>query len=150
MTGLRSLPLDELVATLVSEHAKMKEELSLARTRILAEDFAGAKHALTDVVGTFRQHIADEEGQILRLLIEVYGKEGAQEAITIFRQHRPIYALMQAVEELSQLAAEELAERQAELMELLGSHAFSEERTVFPRALSARKTGPGGSRTQQV
>jgi len=144
LTALRSLPLNELVALLVSEHAKMKEGVSSARARILVKDFEGAKTALAEVAATFRQHIADEEGQILRLLIEAYGKEGAEEAIRVFRQHRPIYALMQAVEGFSQLKAEELSIREAQLVELLGEHAFTEEKMVFPDALSASKEEADG------
>ena len=142
MTTLRRLPLDELVATLVAEHAKMKDGISRTRNAMLTGNFARAKESMSAVVGTFRQHIADEEGQILRLLIEAYGRGGAEDALGVFRQHRPIYALMEALEGLSRLAPLELQARGAELAALLDDHAFSEENRIFPRALAV-----GGAKT---
>jgi hypothetical protein len=137
LTAPRGLPLAELVAVLVSEHAKMKDGLSRARGEILEGNFAGASEALAEVDSMFKQHIADEEGQILRLLFDVYGKKGAGDAIEVFRQHRPIYAMMKAVEGLSLLSPEELSTRGEELSKLLSEHAFAEESRVFQRALTA-------------
>jgi hypothetical protein len=102
------------------------------------------------VAATFRQHIADEEGQVLRLLIEAYGKEGAEEAIKVFRQHRPIYALMQTVEKFSELEAQELSLREAQLTELLGDHALTEEKRIFPGAISASRVKPDVPRSPPV
>ena len=142
MTALRSLPVDELVAVLVSEHAKMKDGLGRVRAAAMAGDFPDAKKALKEVEGVFRQHIADEEGQVLRLLIGVYGRKGAEGAIEVFRQHRPIYALMESIERLSSLPREELAAEQDELISLFEGHAASEEKSVFPRAVSAADNRP--------
>ena len=105
-----------------------------------AKDCEEAKEVLAEVEGIFKQHIADEEGQVLRLLIETYGRDGAEEEIRVFRQHRPIYALLQRVQSLSRLPPEELSSRGDELRKLLEDHTLAEERRVFPRALS---TGEG-------
>ncbi len=135
---LRSMPLDQLVSTLVSEHAKIKSGLVEARHALDAKEYARAKEALAEVERTFRQHIVDEEGQILRILIEVYGREGAESAIAVFRQHRPINALMEAVGRFASLSPEELSRNEDELLELLDDHTMAEESRVFPAVLSAR------------
>jgi len=121
----------------------MKDGLSKALGKITAGDYTGAREALTEVDSTFKQHIADEEGQILKLLIGVYGKKEAEDAIEVFRQHRPIYTLMKAVESLSRLPSEELSSRGDELGRLLVDHTLAEERRVFPRALAAKGTRAG-------
>jgi hypothetical protein len=139
MVSPRRLPLGELVAVLVSEHAKIVGGLARARDDILAGDPVGARKELTEVVCTFKQHIADEEGQILSLLLDAYGKEGSEDAVRVFQQHRPIYALLRAVDAFSQLPTEKLSTSGAELARLLDDHTRAEEERVFPRALEARR-----------
>lgn len=99
-------------------------------------DYSSSAMTLERLDRLFRQHIADEEAQVLRFLIGAYGVKGANEAILVFRQHRPIYLLMTEVKELVSLSPEELASNEAKLKSMLETHARTEETDVFPMALS--------------
>ena len=131
----RQMEVDALVKVLVGEHRAMKEGLQKAREAAGRKDFVAAQAEFAKLDHIFRQHIADEEATILRLLIRDSGVEGAAEEIRIFQQHRPIYQLMKRVAELSK-SPEGLLASQAELDELLELHAQAEEARVYPRARS--------------
>jgi len=138
MDALRRMELDDLVSLLVSEHEQMRRGLGTVKDAIRSKDYISAAKELTGLDEVFRQHIADEEGQILRLLIDALGVKGADDAIKVFRQHRPIYALMETVKKLASLQPDELEKKQDELQVLFERHTALEEGGVFPRALSAR------------
>lgn len=135
------MKLEDLVAVLVAEHAEMKAGLESLRSALGAKDYAAAKARLAEVKTIFTRHIADEEAQVLRVLIDSYGVKGADEAIMVFRQHRPMYALMEAIERFATLSPAELESKEEELKELFGKHTKAEEERVFPWALSARRSG---------
>ncbi|MDG6901831.1 MAG: hypothetical protein JRM80_07710 [Nitrososphaerota archaeon] len=124
---------------LVEEHVIMKDGLRRVKEATERRDFRSASLVLKELDMIFRQHIADEEFQILGLLIERLGVEGAAEEIKIFQQHRPIYQLMKRVTELAATPAIELEAVQAELTTLLDRHTAAEERQVFPKATSLRQ-----------
>ncbi len=126
----------ELVSLLVSEHNQIKEELVKLRSVLASENFAEAGQILAGLKGVFREHIADEEAQVLRLLIDAYGVEGAEDAIVVFRQHRPIYRLMEAAERFSSMSEEEVEANRTKLKDLLDEHTKAEEDKVFPWAVS--------------
>jgi hemerythrin-like domain-containing protein len=147
MTSVRALPLDLLISTLVSEHLEIKNCLLNVRRAIKSSDFEGAKADLANVDKLFRQHIADEEGTILRLFIGTLGRKGSEEAIRIFQQHRPIYQLMESIKRFSELPTVELEKRQDDLMELLDRHTGAEERDIFPEAQSLGPTSGRAGRT---
>jgi hypothetical protein len=135
----RDLPLEELVRTLVEEHGKMKDLLQQAKAAAEGGNFGELSEKLRLLDPIFKQHIADEEGQILRLLIEVLGVKGAQDEIRVFQQHRPIYSLMLTVSELAAKNPADLPSEEARLNRLFDEHATAEESRVFPRAL---RVGP--------
>ena len=138
----RQMDFESLIKVLAEEHAVM--EAGLARIELSAGrlDFAGVAATLAELDPIFRQHIADEESQILRLLIRELGVTGAEEEIKVFQQHRPIHKLMLIVAELAAKSAGELAGDQRQLNELFLEHASMEERGVFPKALGIyRKQG---------
>ena len=135
----RRMEFEELVSVLVAEHGKMKTGLEEVRLAVSRKDFSSATRILGELDVLFKQHIADEEAQVLRLLIDAYGIEGADDAIKVFRQHRPIYDLMDQVKKLASLSTEELASDEARLKRLLDEHTFAEEARVFPRALSTHR-----------
>ncbi len=136
----RRLPLDELVALLVSEHAQMLKGLNDLKESLGSKDYPGAKSDLERVEKVFRQHIADEESQVLKVLIDAYGVKGADEAIQVFRQHRPIYTLMEELRKYSVMTPDQLSKNQAELTALLQRHTKAEEERIFPWALSSRSS----------
>jgi len=131
----RRLELEALIRVLVEEHTRMKEGLGQVRASVARRDFASASLALKGLESVFRQHIADEEAQVLRLLIDRMGVKGASEEIKVFQQHRPIYQLMQKVKELSALSAPELEANQTRLAALFDDHTLAEEQRVFPKAI---------------
>jgi hypothetical protein len=137
----RGMEVGALVKVLVEEHKVMKKGLLRARDAARAGDFGGATQALRDVVPVFRQHIADEEAQILGLLVRRLGAKGAEEEIAVFRQHRPIYALMVKIGELAASSSAELEGRQEELEKMFEDHASLEETRVFPKAASLSAAG---------
>lgn len=130
------MELEDLISVLVAEHGKMKRDLEAVQQAVSKKEFASASRTLRALDDMFKQHIADEEAQVLRLLIEVYGVKGAEDAIMVFRQHRPIYDLMEEVKKLASLTPEELASSEERLRRLLDEHTFAEESRVFPKAVS--------------
>jgi len=133
------MELDELVSVLIAEHAKMKEDLTQVRQATFNKDFASASRILKELDQMFRQHIADEEAQVLRILLDAYGVEGSEEAIVVFRQHRPIYELVEEVKKLASLPVGELAGDEGRLWRLFEDHTLAEESRIFPKAIQTFK-----------
>ena len=140
----RKMNLEALVAMLVGEHALMGEGLVRAREAASRNNYEAVRTELKKLDPVFRQHIADEESQILGLLIEKLGAKGAAKEIKVFQQHRPIYQLMKKVNELASMSASELEANQAELKDLFDRHTRAEEERVFSRvrSLSAGPAAP--------
>jgi len=142
----RNLGFGELITVLVSEHAAMRAGLEKAKEAASRHDFRVVGFELRKLDPLFRQHITDEESQVLRLLVGTIGKERAAEEIRVFQQHRPIFALMQKASELATLSSDELEAKQEELSALFEEHALAEQARVFPKALSLA----GGGSTEEV
>jgi len=132
----RRLAFDNLISVLISEHEEIERKLTELKKSIETKDFTYAATILKDLDQLFRQHITDEEAQVLRILIEAYGVKGAASAIAVFRQHRPIYRLIQEVGRLTSLPPERLATNVTKLRALLVEHTQAEETHIFPNALS--------------
>ena len=139
----RRVGFEELISVLIAEHVEIRKELARLKGSVEGQEFSSATEILGELDRLFRQHIADEEAQVLRLLIEAYGVRGADEAIVIFRQHRPIYQLMEEVKKLASLSSEELALNEASLRDMLEKHTQAEESRVFPKALSTYRERRG-------
>jgi len=123
----------------------MKEGLLKMKDATERKDFKELSQILKQLDPVFRQHIADEEAQILRLLVAELGREGAEAEIKVFQQHRPIYRLMRTIAELAPKGADDLETEQAKLGELFEDHASAEEQRVFPRALGLTTGDSGGA-----
>ena len=132
----RKMDVEVLVETLVKEHAVMRESFERAKGAAARGDLRAVSAELRGIDPVFRQHVADEEAQILGLLVRELGREGAAEAIRVFQQHRPIYQLMLKVRDLAARPSEALRESEAELAELFELHTRSEESWLFPKAAS--------------
>ena len=141
----RRIGFEELISVLIAEHAEIREKLANLEKSVESREFPSAAEILRELDSLFRQHIADEEAQVLRMLIDAYGVRGADEAITVFRQHRPIYRLMEEVKKLASLSPEELVTNEAKLKSMLEEHTQAEEARVFPKALSTFRR-EGGKR----
>jgi len=148
----RQLEFETLIAVLAEEHREMEVELSKMKEASGRHDFAAIASSLKELDPVFRQHIADEESQILRMLMAELGVKGAEDEIKVFQQHRPIYRLMQLVAELATKSAAELANDQRRLNELFLEHTSMEEHRVFPKALGIyrkRRRRQASMRTQR-
>jgi hemerythrin-like domain-containing protein len=135
----RRISFDELISVLIGEHVEMREKMARLEESVERREYSSAAEILGELDRLFRQHIADEEAQVLRLLIDAYGVKGADEAIMVFRQHRPIYRLIEEVRKLASLSPKELVVNEANLKSLLIEHTEAEEARVFPKALSTFK-----------
>jgi hypothetical protein len=134
---------ESLVRVLTEEHRVMEAGLARMKEAATEGDFDGVAATLEELDPVFRQHIADEESQILRLLIGELGVGGAEAEIRVFQQHRPIYRMMQLVAELASRSAAELSADQRRLNDLFLEHTSLEEKGVFPRALGAFRERQG-------
>jgi hypothetical protein len=134
----RRLDFTALVGVLVEEHSMMRKGLDEVKELARRRDFEGVRRVLDELDPVFRQHIADEEAQILGLLIDKLGVKGAESEILVFRQHRPIYQLMKKLDELAAMSSVDLEKNQVDLQRLFDEHAIAEESRVFPRAMSVR------------
>lgn len=132
----RKMALEELIRTLLDEHAAMKEGIRKGDEAVQKRDFQSLARTLRELDPLFRQHIVDEESTILRMLVAQLGVKGAEEEIRVFQQHRPIYQLMRKVADFASMSGAELEENQEALKDLFDRHAEAEERRVFPRAAS--------------
>lgn len=141
----RRIGFEELISVLIAEHTEIREKLANLEKSVESREFSSAAEILRELDDLFRQHIADEEAHVLRLLIEAYGVKGADEAIVVFRQHRPIHRLMLEVKKLASLSPEELVMNEAKLKSMLEEHTKAEEARVFPKALSTFRR-EGGKR----
>jgi len=129
----------KLIDVLVEEHALMRQGMEKAKAAAEARDFEGVRRALQEVDSVFKQHIADEEAQILGLLIGKLGVKGAESEIEVFRQHRPIYELMNKIGKLAGESSAQLEGSQSELDRLFEEHTNLEETRVFPKAVALGK-----------
>jgi len=139
----RQMDFESLIRVLAEEHRVMETGLLRMEQAAGRGDFAEVAAALAELEPIFRQHIADEESQILRLLIGELGVTGAEDEIKVFQQHRPIHRLMQLIAELAAKSATELAEDQRQLKELFREHTSMEEQGVFPKALGIYRNQRG-------
>ena len=133
----RQMDFESLIRVLAEEHRVMAAALARMEEAATEGDFDGIAETLRELDSVFRQHIADEESQILRLLIEELGVRGAEAEIKVFQQHRPIYKLMQLISELAPKSAPDLKADQRLLNDLFLEHTSLEEQGVFPKALRA-------------
>jgi hemerythrin-like domain-containing protein len=81
------------------------------------------------------QHIVDEENVLLKLFIDAYRREGADEAINVFQQHRTMHKLADAIADKALTSPEDLGSMPSDFDKLVRSHFEAEEEHIFPWAL---------------
>ena len=87
---------------------------------------------------SLRQHIVDEEAQVLKRLISARGRDGADSDIKTMQQHRRIHRQIQAVQERLPSWSDPDVSVYVELDRLVRDHLKKEELDVYPRALGKR------------
>ncbi len=144
----RKLEFGELLSVLMEEHVEVKQRMKYLQNAQDKGDYEGMARISRELTEILRQHIIDEESRILRILIGAYGRLGAGKAISVFRQHRPIFKLLQ---DISMATAPELrAWLRSELEELLLGHCEVEEKKIFPWALKTYRESIGVAGTAKM
>lgn len=139
----RPLEFPDLVAALTREHGELRRRFKDINAALDAGNRLRASALTRDLCDDLRQHIIDEEARVLRLLIDTYGRQGAGEAIKVFQKHRPIRAVIKAMEQIPPKTPEALRQRTDELERLLLGHLVEEEERVFPWALETYERTKG-------
>ncbi|MDW8092077.1 MAG: hemerythrin domain-containing protein [Nitrososphaerota archaeon] len=135
----RALDLEDLIEVLLKEH----EEVRALLKRINALLQNGRYGELAEELNKFKpyldQHVIDEEASVLKVLIDTYGREGADRFIRVFQEHREIHRLLQDMRRIAVETPERLAELKTEFSRVLERHFMAEESDVFPSALRVMK-----------
>ncbi len=134
MVRPRSLDLLDLLSLLVREHSDFRMNLKALRQALDGPDYMKAADLITRLKDELRQHIIDEEARILKVLIDAHGREGAQEAIKTFQEHRTIYRLVEELEKPASRIPQVLSSKIEDLAGLLETHIKAEEGHIFPWA----------------
>jgi hypothetical protein len=82
---------------------------------------------------------------LLKLLIDTYGRVGADDPIKVFQQHRTMHRLTDAISKGALTTPEDTGSIAVELDKLVRSHFKAEEERIFPSALKAHRGGGQGS-----
>ena len=134
----RPLELDRLVSTLIAEHGQIRRQIDDIGATLKAGKLVRAGDLLDGLDRSLRQHIVDEEAQVLKRLISARGRDGADSDIKTMQQHRRIHRQIQAVQERLPSWSDPDVSVYVELDRLVRDHLKKEEQEVFPRALGKR------------
>ncbi len=105
--------------------------MSVELTNAIAEeDYVTGAGLLQEFNPYLRQHIIDEEARVLKLLLEAYGRQGAEEAIKVFQQHKRIHNAIEEMRSLASTSPSLLVGKRAALDCLLD--CFGKEEPNFP------------------
>lgn len=130
---------EELIPLLEREHNALLETLKLLEEAIFRKDAKAAWGIVDGIDETLVQHMIDEEANLLKTLIQVFGKEGSMESIEIFREHVDIDAM---IREMKKSIADVRTDQErllSDLGTLLSAHFRKEHEKVFPCALEASR-----------
>jgi len=135
----RKLGLEELTAVFSREHQGQRKRLDNLVSSFDEKDYATGAEIARELDSSIVQHIVDEENVLLKLFIDVLGREGADDAITVFQQHRMIHKLTDVIARRATASPEGLASTPSELDKLARSHFGAEEERIFPWALDIQR-----------
>lgn len=142
----RRLELEELIVLLSQEHQEQRKRLSELADVLEKKDYARGAELAMEFDNSTVQHIVDEENVLLKLLIDTYGRKGADDAIKVFQQHRTMHRLADTISEKAMNSPEELGSMPSEFDRLVRTHFDAEEKRIFPWALQTyqgiRKNDP--------
>lgn len=131
----RELELEELLKILVEEHGRVKSLFNKLNALLQEGRYVEAAEELDNFKPYLDQHIIDEEATVLKVLLDAYGRKGAERAIKVFQEHREIHQLISEMRSVASSSPERLAEKRDRLGVVLERHFRAEEEEVFPWAL---------------
>jgi hemerythrin-like domain-containing protein len=146
----RQLELKDLISLLSQEHQQQRKRLTDLADVLAEEDYLSVARLVGEFDNSSIQHIVDEENVLLKLLIDAYGRLGADDAIKVFQQHRTMHKLTDAISKGALTTPEDLGSIAFEFDKLVRSHFKAEEERIFPWALKAQSGREQGSKGTSV
>ena len=131
----RQLEVDELITVLTKEHEQLRIRLAHPSDALKKGDYADVARLVSEFDNSTLQHIVDEENVLLKLFIDAYGREGADDAIKVFHQHRTMHKLAGAISRTALTSPKELGSTLTDFEKLVRSHFEAEEERIFPWAI---------------
>ncbi len=128
---------DAFVSELVRTHGEIRAQMSQIEKAVERGDHPAALTTLRALGESLDRHIVDEEARVLKVLIDVHGREGASDAIKTMQQHRRVHQLVKDLADSLSTAPKAAPERRSELDRVLREHLEAEERRIFPWAVEA-------------
>jgi len=139
----RQLTLEQLILVLSGEHQDQGRRLTDLMDVLAKKDYARAAHLSREFDNLSIQHIVDEENVLLKLFIDAYGRNGADDAIKVFQQHRTMHKLADTISKTALTMPEKLGSIPSDFDKLVRSHFVAEEGRIFPWALKIHKAAQG-------
>ncbi|MEM0134338.1 MAG: hemerythrin domain-containing protein [Thermoplasmatales archaeon] len=132
----RELPVKELIEKLKEEHANLPGIIDDAIITYKTGNLSGAFPVIAEVRETLSQHTIDEEGVLLKILIDKIGKEASEPYIKILQDHTKIMKLVEQSVESTYTGWTETENNLNLLKETLAEHHRQEEKELFPKVVS--------------
>lgn len=132
----REIPIRDLIEKLKEEHASLPETIDDAIITYKTGNLSGAFPVIADVRETLSQHIIDEEGTVLKFLIEKIGEEASGPYIKILQEHPEISKQVEKSVESTYTGWIETEPDLLALKQMLQDHHKKEEEEFFPKVIS--------------
>ena len=132
----REMPIRELIEKLKEEHAALPGIIDDAIITYKTGNLSGAFPVIAEVRETLSQHIIDEEGILLKFLIDKMGKEASEPYIKILQDHLKIMKLVEQSVESTYTGWTETENDLNTLKETLAEHHKQEEDVLYPKVIS--------------
>jgi hemerythrin-like domain-containing protein len=135
----RQLEVKELITVLTKEHEQLRKRLADLNDALAKGGYSRGAELVSEFDNSTLQHIVDEENVLLKLFIDAYGREGADDAIKVFQQHRTMHKLADAISKTALNSPKELGSMPLDFDKLVRSHFEAEEKRIFPWALKTHQ-----------
>ncbi|MCL5874503.1 MAG: hypothetical protein M1161_04100 [Candidatus Thermoplasmatota archaeon] len=132
----RELPIKELIEKLREEHTTLPATIDDAVITYKTGNLSGAFPVIAEVRETLSQHIIDEEGVLLKFLIDKIGKDASEPYIKILQEHTKIMKLVEQSVESTYTGWTETENDLNTLKETLAEHHKQEETVLYPKVVS--------------
>ena len=135
----RPLELEELITVLTKEHEQLRKRLVELDDALAKGGYSRGAELVSEFDNSTLQHIVDEENVLLKLFIDAYGREGADDAIRVFQQHRTMHKLADTISKTALTSPKELGSMPSDFEKLVRLHFEAEEERIFPWALKTHQ-----------